>query len=144
MPTYVSGQLSNLDRKSVDPIVLAAGIPVRKLQKFLAQYAWNEDAVRDRLQQMVASDRGSKRAIGVVDETSDVKKRDWTPGVQRQWCGKVGKTDNCIVTVHHAFAQDDFCCLLDGRVVPARKWSEDRPRNRVAGIPGEIVYRPKW
>ncbi len=52
MPTYVQGQLSNLDRKSVEPIALAAGVPVRTLQEFLAQYAWNEDAVRDRLQQM--------------------------------------------------------------------------------------------
>ena len=53
MPTYVEGQLSNLNRKSVEPIALAAGVPVRTLQEFLAQYAWDEDAVRDRLQQMV-------------------------------------------------------------------------------------------
>ena len=78
MPTYVEGQLSNLDRKSVEPIALAAGVPVRTLQEFLAQYAWNEDAVRDRLQQMVARERGRVKSIGVFDETSDVKKGDKT------------------------------------------------------------------
>ncbi len=144
MPTYVEGQLSNLDRKSVEPIALAAGVPVRTLQEFLAQYAWDEDAVRDRLQQMVVKERGSKQAIGVFDETSDVKKGIKTPGVQRQWCGKVGKTDNCIVTVHLAFAQEDFHCLLDGELFLPESWSEDRPRCRNAGIPDEMVYRPKW
>ena len=74
MPTYVQGQLSNLARKSVEPIALAAGVPVRTLQEFLAQHVWNENAVRDRLQQMVATERGSKKSIGVFDETSDVKK----------------------------------------------------------------------
>ena len=141
MPTYVEGQLSNLNRKSVEPIALAAGVPVRTLQEFLAQYAWDEDAVRDRLQQMVLRERGSKRAIGVFDETSDVKKGIKTPGVQRQWCGKVGKTDNCIVTVHLAFAQEDFHCLLDGELFLPESWSEDRLRCRNAGIPDEMVYR---
>ena len=144
MPTYVEGQLSNLDRKSVEPIALAAGVPVRTLQEFLSQYAWDEDAVRDRLQQMVANQRGGAKSIGVFDETSDVKKGVKTPGVQRQWCGKVGKTDNCIVTVHLAFAQDDFHCLLDGELFLPESWSEDRPRCRAAGIPDEMVYRPKW
>ena len=144
MPTYVEGQLSNLNRKSVEPIALAAGVPVRTLQEFLAQYAWDEDAVRDRLQQMVLRERGSKRAIGVFDETSDVKKGIKTPGVQRQWCGKVGKTDNCIVTVHLAFAQEDFHCLLDGELFLPESWSEDRLRCRNAGIPDEMVYRSKW
>lgn len=144
MPVYVQGQLSDLARKSVEPIALAAGVPVRTLQEFLAQYAWNEDAVRDRLQQMVATERGNKKSIGVFDETSDVKKGVKTPGVQRQWCGKVGKTENCLVTVHLAFAQEDFHCLLDGELFLPESWSEDRPRCRAAGIPDEMVYRPKW
>lgn len=144
MPTYVQGQLSNLARKSVEPIALAAGVPVRTLQEFLAQHAWNENAVRDRLQQMVAKERGSKKAIGVFDETSDVKKGVKTPGVQRQWCGKVGKTENCMVTVHLAFAQGDFHCMLDGELFLPESWSDDRARCKVAGIPEEMVYRPKW
>ena len=144
MPTYVQGQLSNLARKSVEPIALAAGVPVRTLQEFLAQHVWNENAVRDRLQQMVATERGSKKSIGVFDETSDVKKGVKTPGVQRQWCGKVGKTENCMVTVHLAFAQEDFHCVVDGDLFLPESWSEDRPRCRAAGIADEMVYRPKW
>ena len=144
MPTYVEGQLSNLPRKSVEPIALAARVPVRTLQEFLSQHAWDEDAVRQRLQQIVAKEHGGKRTIGIIDETSDVKKGTKTPGVQRQWCGCVGKTENCIVTVHLAFAKDDFHCLLDGELFLPESWSEDRDRCDAAGIPVDMVYRPKW
>ncbi len=144
MPVYVEGQLSNLPRKSVEPIALAANVPVRTLQEFLSQHCWDEDAVRNRLQQMVAKEHGGKRTIGIIDETSDVKKGDKTPGVQRQWCGCAGKTENGIVTVHLAFAKDDFHCLVDGELFLPESWSDDRPRCREAGIPDEMVYRPKW
>jgi len=64
--------------------------------------------------------------------------------VQRQWCGHTGKTDNCIVTVHLAYAADDFHCLLGGELFLPESWSEDRERCRRAKIPDDMVYRPKW
>ncbi len=144
LPVYVQGQLSNLPRKSVEPIALAANVPVRTLQEFLSQLCWDEDAVRKRLQQIVAAEHGGQHTIGIIDETSDVKKGIHTPGVQRQWCGCAGKTENCIVTVHLAFAKDDFHCLLDGELFLPESWSSDRDRCRAAAIPDEMVYRPKW
>ncbi|QDV15504.1 hypothetical protein Pan153_53650 [Gimesia panareensis] len=144
LPVYVEGQLSDLPRKSAEPIALAAGVPVRTLQEFLSQLRWDEDAVRTRLQNLVASEHASPHSIGIIDETSDVKKGTKTPGVQRQWCGCSGKTENCIVTVHLAYAVDDFHCLLDGELFLPESWSEDRPRCQEAGIPDELVYRPKW
>ena len=66
----------------------------------------------DRLQQLVARDHASPHAIGVIDETGCPKKGDKTPGVQRQYCGAVGKVENCVVTVHLGYAVDDFHCLL--------------------------------
>src|SRR6185312_3859523 len=83
-------------------------------------------------------------AIAIFDETSDVKKGDKTPGVQRQWCGSVGKKENCIVTVHLAYARDGFHCVLDGELFLPESWSDDRDRCREAGIPDDMVYRPKW
>ena len=142
--TYIDGQLSNLGEKSCEPIALAAGIPPRNLQGFLAFYHWNEDLARQRLQQIVIRDHIAPNAIGVIDETSDVKKGDKTPGVKRQWCGTVGKTENCIVTVHLAYAAGDFHCLLDGDLFLPEDWSDDRARCREAGIPDDVVYRPKW
>jgi len=144
LPTYVSGQLSDLPEKSVEPIALNAGVAPRTLQEFLSQHAWDHDEARDRLQQIVRDEHAGPNAIAVFDETSDVKKGNKTPGVQRQYCGAVGKTENCIVTVHLAYARDGFHCLLDGELFLPESWSEDRDRCREAGIPDEMVYRPKW
>jgi SRSO17 transposase len=142
--TYVEGQLSDLQEKSCEPIALAAGIPPRNLQEFLSHYKWEEDRTRNRLQQMVMRDHAGRNSVGVIDETSDVKQGDKTPGVKRQWCGTVGKTENCIVTVHLAYAAGDFHCLLDGDLFLPEDWSNDRERCREAGIPDDVVYRPKW
>ena len=142
--TYVAGQLSKLDRKSVEPIALAAGVPPRTLQQFLNSLAWDQEQLIDTLQWRIARDHTSERSIGLVDETSCPKKGNKTPGVQRQWCGATGKEDNCVTTVHLGYAVDDFHCLVDSELFLPESWSEDRPRCRAAHIPEEMVYRPKW
>jgi SRSO17 transposase len=141
---YVRGQLSDLPEKSVEPIALEAGVAPRTLQEFLSQHRWGEDRLRDRVQHIVATDHGGPHSIGIVDETSDVKKGDKTPGVQKQWSGRLGKTENCIVTVHLGFARGDFHCLLDGELYLPESWDANRDRCREAGIPDSLVYRPKW
>jgi SRSO17 transposase len=142
--TYVEGQLSDLGEKSCEPIALAAGIPPRNLQEFLSTYKWEEDRTRNRLRKIVIRDHSGPNSVGIIDETSDVKQGDKTPGVKRQWCGTLGKKENCIVTVHLAYAASDFHCLLDGDLFLPEDWSDDRDRCRAAGIPDDVVYRPKW
>ncbi len=144
LTTYVEGQLSKLDRKSVEPIALAAGIAPRTLQQFLNSLEWDQEQLIDTLQWRVARDHTSEHSIGLIDETSCPKKGDKTPGVQRQWCGATGKQDNCVTTVHLGYAVDDFHCLLDSALFLPESWAEDRPRCRAAYIPDDITYRPKW
>jgi len=141
---YVRGQLSELPEKSVEPIALDAGVAPRTLQEFLSQLRWQEDRLCDRLQQLVATEHQGPHVVGTFDETSDPKKGDKTPGVQKQWCGRLGKTENCIVTVHLGFAREDFHCLLDGELYLPESWDADRDRCREAGIPDSVTYRPKW
>jgi SRSO17 transposase len=141
---YVRGQLSNLPEKSVEPIALEAGVAPRTLQEFLSQLKWNDDRMRDRVQQVVQTEHAGAHSIGIFDETSDPKKGDKTPGVKKQWCGRLGKLENCLVTVHLGYAVDDFHCLLDGELFLPESWAEDRDRCREAGIPDAVVYRPKW
>jgi SRSO17 transposase len=143
LSVYVNGQLSDLPRKSVEPIALAADVPVRTLQEFLAQHRWQEDLARDRLQHIVAQEHAHPHAVGIIDETGFVKQGDKTPGVQRQYLGTVGKQENGIVTVHLAYAADDFHCLLDGELFLPESWANDRARCREAEIPESMTYRPK-
>ena len=135
LPVYVEGQLSDLQRKNVEVIAKRARVPVRTLQEFLSLLKWDHDRMRDRLQEIVVAEHAGKHTIGIIDETSFVKKGDTTPGVQRQQCGTVGKQENCMVTVHLAYAVEDFHCLLDGELFLPESWSEDRERCEEAGIP---------
>jgi SRSO17 transposase len=82
--------------------------------------------------------------VGLIDATSVVKKGTKTPGAQRQWCGHVGKIENCTVTVHSDYVQGDFQCLLDGQLFLPQSLHDDRARCRAAGIPDDVIYRPKW
>lgn len=141
--TYVAGQLSDLPRKSCEPIADAAGIPPRTLQQFLSLLEWDHDLLRETVQRLVAGEHASRHSIGIIDETGCPKKGEKTPGVQNQWCGATGKQDNCVVSVHLGYAVDDFHCLLDSELFLPESWSEDRPRCRAAKIPDELVHRPK-
>src|SRR5947209_8936334 len=152
--TYCRGLLSDLVRKSVEPIALAAGCAVRTLQEFLTHHAWDQDAMLARLQRRVVTRHlpapGQAPAdelgvVGLIDETSAPKKGDKTPGVQRQYCGARGKVDNCLVTVHLAVKYDQFLAVLDSDLfLPEGSWDLDRERCRKAHIPDDVTYRPKW
>jgi SRSO17 transposase len=147
--TYVKGLLSDLPRKTAEPMALQAGTPVRTLQEFLKDHHWDFAAVRDRLQQDAAVALPTRPddglgVVGLIDETSAVKQGTKTPGVQRQYLGCVGKVENGIVTVHLGVCKGRFKTLLDGDLFLPEVWSDDRPRCREAGLPDEMVHRPKW
>jgi SRSO17 transposase len=155
LATYARGLLSDLPRKSVEPMALAAGCAVRTLQEFLANYKWDHRRLKLATQHRVvaerlpapgtANDDDGLGVIGLIDETSVVKKGDKTPGVQRQHCGASGKIDNCIVTVHLAVRHGTFLAMLDSELyLPEESWHNQRARCQAAHIPDEVVYRPKW
>lgn len=140
---YVKGQLSNLPRKSVEPIALAANIPPRTLQCFLSILPWDHQRLRDKIQWIVATEHAKPSAIGIVDDSGNPKKGAYTAGVQWQWCGNTGKTDNCVVGVHIAYAADDFQCILDSDVYLPEDWANDPVRRKKAFIPEDVIYRKK-
>ena len=143
--TYCRGLLSDLKRKTVEPIALASGCAVRTLQEFLRDHLWDFAQVRDQLQRHVAevlptlpaADLGT---VGLIDETSALKAGTKTPGVQRQYLGCVGKLDNSIVTVHLAVARGRFKALLDADLFLPEGWAADRQRCRRAAVPDALGY----
>ncbi len=146
---YCRGLLSDLPRKSVEPIALACGTAVRTLQEFLVTARWDEVATRDRLQRRLAGVVADLPAegvgtVGVIDETSCVKKGDRTPGVQRQYLGCAGKIENGIVTVHVGVAKGRFRALLDAELYLPESWAADRDRCTDAGVPADVGHRAKW
>jgi SRSO17 transposase len=142
---YVRGQLSNLQRKSVEPIAKLNNIAPRTLQEFLNSDVWDHARARKRVQQIIARNHEDPKAIGIIDDSGHPKSGKKTPGVQWQYCGRLGKTANCVVTVQLAFSSFDtrFRTMLDTELFLPESWHNDRPRCRDAGIPDDVVYRPK-
>jgi len=145
---YVLGLLTELDRKSIEPIALAAGVPVRSLQEFLQFFVWDHGRVNAMVQRRVMDRHGGDRGIGIIDPSGHAKRGDKTPGVQRQWCGESGKIDNCVVGQHLLYTDNDphnpFACVIASDLYLPEKWANDRPRRREAHIPDELEFREKW
>ena len=150
LDAYCRALLADAPRKTAEPNALASGTAVRTLQKFLTTTRWDHLALRDEFQRRTGRtladlpNADGLGTVGVIDETSRVKKGDKTPGVQRQYLGCVGKVENGIVTVHLAAARGPFRTLLDADLFVPQSWDGDRERCKRAGIPDEIGHRPKW
>lgn len=145
---YILGLLSDVSRKSIEPIALAAGVAVRTLQEFLAFFRWDERRVAQQLIRDVAAEYDHAKAIGVLDASGHPKQGTKTPGVQRQWCGQTGKIDNCVVGQHLLYTNNDpknpFSCVLASDLFVPEAWANDPERCRDAGIPEDVPHRPKW
>jgi SRSO17 transposase len=147
--TYTRGLLSDLPRKTAEPIAKQSGTPPRNLQQFLKACLWDHAGLTDAVQRTLRAAVADLPAdpvgtVAILDETSAVKKGDKTPGVQRQYLGCVGKVENGIVTVHLAVAHGRFKALLDSELFLPESWDADRERCRQADIPDSLRYRPKW
>lgn len=143
---YVKGQLSDLPRKSVEPIAHLMDVPPRTLQEFLSLSQWDDDRLRDTAQRLVSRDHAEQQAIGIIDESGHPKKGSKTACVQRQYCGASGKIDNCVMSVHLCYASFDgqFRTMLDSDLyLPEHGWADDPQRRCAAGIPDAVAYRPK-
>ena len=118
-------------------------------QLFLSYSKWDHGLARDLLQrrvagQLVAIPSDDLGTVGVIDETSAVKKGTKTPGVRRQYLGCVGKIDNGIVTVHVGVAKGSYQTLVEAELYLPQEWTKDRKRCRAAGIPDDVGFRQKW
>jgi hypothetical protein len=139
---YVEGLLSDLPRKSVEPLALRAGIPPRTLQQFLTRSRWDEDAVRSRLHEIVATLEPAGGLIGVLQLSFLAKKGRMSPGVERLKCPWTERIDNFVVSIRLGCVLDGFHFVLDSELFLPKAWSEDRARCRKAEILDSIVFRP--
>jgi SRSO17 transposase len=146
---YLLGLMADIKRKSIEPIALAAGVPVRTLQEFLSFFVWDHGRVQRLLVQTVVDRAGAAPGgVVVLDATGHPKRGDKTPGVKHQYCGEVGKVDHCVVAQHLLYTDNDaanpFCCMLATDLFLPEDWDADRERCRGAGIPDDLKHRTKW
>src|SRR5215468_2714019 len=141
---YMVGQLSPLERKSIEPMALhVEGGTVRGLQRFLSDVPWDEEHMRWTYHQLVAAAMGDPEGVLMFDETGFVKKGQDSVGVARQYCGSLGKVENCQVGVFAAYASRHGYALVDKRLFLPEKWfGEDyKERRSKCNIPDALSFQ---
>ena len=138
----VLGLTSPLQRKSVEPIAVMQGLPRYLLQHFVGGSLWPWAPLLDRLRQEVAEEIGIVDGSVVLDGSATPKKGTETVGVKRQWCGRLGKTDNCVVGVYAAYVgKDDATALVAADLYLPEEWTDDQARRTKAFVPEDARYR---
>ncbi len=141
---FVGGLLGGTDRKSVELIALAQGVDRRQLQHFVGVSPWDHGPLLGRLQHEVGEEIGDPQGELVVDGSAMPKKGTESVGVARQWCGRLGKVENCQLGVFVAYAGKDSSTLVDERLYLPRAWAFDEERRRKAKVPAAVRFKKPW
>ena len=140
----LQGKLSNLQRKTAEPIAAQAGRPRKPVQHFVGGGLWDDEAVMQELRQHVAEELADPDGVLVLDPSGFPKKGKASCGVARQWCGRLGKVDNCQVGVFLAYVTAAGAALVDRRLYLPREWAEDPKRRQATHVPEEVTFQESW
>jgi SRSO17 transposase len=143
---YMVGQFSSLEKKNIESMALEVeGADTRSMQRFISDAVWDEEKMVRSYHKMVAEEMGEPRGVVIFDESGFAKKGNDSAGVSRQYCGNLGKVDNCQVGVFAAYASKRGYCLLDKRLFMPEKWfTEDyAARRKKCVVPEDVTFRTK-
>jgi SRSO17 transposase len=141
---YVPGLVAGLERKNGWTLAEWAGeASPDGMQRLLRWADWDVDGVRDDLRDYVIEQLGGPEGVLIADETGFIKKGTRSAGVQRQYSGTAGRTENCQVGVFLAYASSRGHALIDRELYLPASWAEDRGRCQAAGIPDEVEFTTK-
>lgn len=140
----VRGLLSDLPRKTIEPIAARFRVKRRPLQGFVGAGPWDDNLILNQLNQEVTKELGRDDAAVIVDSSGFVKKGDDSVGVQRQWCGRLGKVENCQVGVYVSYASAEGRTLVDHRLYLPESWANDKARREKCHVPEDVVFQKSW
>jgi SRSO17 transposase len=140
---YVAGLVSNLEYKNVESIAYLHDEEREPLQQFIGQSPWDHQAWLTELARQVGHQLAAPDAVLVFDPSAFPKKGKASVGVQRQWCGRLGKIDNCQVGLYLAYVGRTEHALVDVRLYLPKEWTRDRQRRDEAGVPRTVRFRTR-
>lgn len=140
---YVRGLLSNLGAKTAEAIAYLHDRDRQGLQKFVGQSRWDHRPMLVELARQVGAELGEPDSVMAFDPSAFAKKGDRSVGVQRQWCGRLGKLENCQVGVYLAYVARADQALVDTRLYLPREWTRRRKRMFKAGVPSDTRFRTR-
>jgi SRSO17 transposase len=140
---YVEGLLSDLDSKDAESIAYLHDRERQGLQKFIGQAEWNHRPMVTELARQIATELGEDDGVLVFDPSAFAKKGTESVGVQRQWCGRLGKIENCQVGIYLGYVSRRDHALVDFRLFLPQEWAKRKRRRAKAGVPKEIRFQTR-
>jgi len=141
--TYLAGLLCDLERKNAESIAYRHDLDRQVIQRFVGEVDWDHRPLLGELTRQVAHEIGRPDAVLVFDPSAFPKKGTASVGVQRQWCGRLGKVENCQVGVFLGYVSDVEHLLVDFRLYLPAEWAKDRKRRKKAGVPKGVKYQTR-
>jgi SRSO17 transposase len=140
---YVQGLLSDLDGKDIESIAYLHDRERQGLQKFIGQAEWNDRLLIAELARQIGTELGEPDGVLVFDPSAFPKKGTESVGVQRQWCGRLGKVENCQVGIYLGYVSRREHALVDFRLFLPREWAKRKRRCAKAGVPRERGFQTR-
>ena len=140
---YMTGLLSDLQHKTGEGIAYLHDQQRQGIQKFIGQVPWDHQPLFATLADQVGEQLGEPDAVLVFDPSGFAKKGVKSVGVARQWCGRLGKVDNCQVGIYMAYVARKEHAIVDTRLYLPEEWAKDRGRREEAGVPETIAFRTR-
>jgi SRSO17 transposase len=140
---YLNGLMSDVERKNVESIAYRHDQARGKLQHFIGCAEWDHRPLMTELARQVGQELGEDDGVIVFDPSAFPKKGQKSAGVARQWCGRLGKVDNCQVAVYMAYVSRIDRALVNARLYLPKEWATDRARRKAAGVPKDVRFQTR-
>ena len=141
---YVNGRLRNLPRRTTEPIAIERGKKRRPLQHFVGAGKWDDDPIRTEVCQQVVAEMGSADGVLILDGSGFQKTGPNSVGTQRQWCGRLGKEEQCQVGEFLVYASQGSIALVDCELYLPKTWADDKARRAQCHVPKQITFKTGW
>src|SRR4051794_2659279 len=140
---YMTGLLSDLEHKTGEAIAYLHDQERQGIQKFIGHVPWDHRPLLATPADQVGAQLGEPDAVLVFDPSGFPKKGTKSVGVARQWCGRLGKVDNCRVGVYMAYVSRKEHVIVNMRLYLHEGWAKDRGRREEAGVPQAVSFQTR-
>jgi SRSO17 transposase len=140
----LEGKLSSLSRKTCEPIAHHVGVRREVLQDFIGVSPWDDSLILTEIRKQVSEVWNDPQGVLTGDGSGFAKKGDHSCGVKRQYCGRLGKVENCQLGIFLGYACRYGHTLLDHRLFLPKQWADDPQRREETGVPQEVEYQETW
>lgn len=143
-PLYIEGRLRNMPRRTIEPIATENGLPRRGLQRFVGAGCFDDGVLRDEMCRQIAVNMGAPNGVLILDGSGFQKTGPHSVGTQRQWCGRLGKEEQCQLGEFLAYAACGSVTLVDCELYLPESWASDRERRDECHVPSDVTFKKGW